>query len=147
MNTLSIRSIFIITIAALLFAASASAQNGQGNNGIRAHGSDRVEHHRPADAETRVAHLTRVLDLSDDQSAALLEILQSVDQERRALHEQAFQQIEPEICALQQNVKTEIENILTEEQLAVLEARKNNREGDRFGRSWRGMHMDCSAYE
>ena len=138
MNALSIKTLFIITAATLLFASAAAAQNSQG---------DRRAHHGAADAEARVAHMTQLLDLSDDQSAELLEILQAVDQERMALHEQAFQAVEPEICALQLHVAEEIRTILTEDQLAVIEARKSERENDRFGKSWRGMHLDCSAYE
>ena len=91
--------------------------------------------------------MTQILDLSDDQSAELLEIMQAVDLERMALLEQAFRAVEPEICALQLNVTEEISNILTEDQLAVVEEKRNEREYDRFGKSWRGMHLDCSAYE
>jgi Spy/CpxP family protein refolding chaperone len=131
----------------LLMASGVAAQNGQGNGGDRANGFDRGAHHGPADAETRVAHMTRLLDLNDDQSAELLEIMQAVDRERMALHEQAFQELEPEICALQRNVEAEIRNILTDDQLDLLEAKKSEREKDRFGKSWRGMQLDCSAYE
>lgn len=147
MNALSVKTIFIVTITALMFAAGASAQNGQGNGGPRAQGGDQGGHHGPVDAETRVAHMTRFLDLTDEQSMALLEILQAVDQERMALHEEAFQQLEPEICALQKNVEEEIRNILNDDQVALLEEKKRERENDRFGKSWRGMHLDCSAYE
>jgi Spy/CpxP family protein refolding chaperone len=147
MNTLSIKTLFIITAATLMFAASAAAQNGQGNGGNQARGHDRGAHHGPADAETRVAHMTRMLDLSDEQSAELLEVMQAVDRERMALHEQAYQDMEPEICALQLNVAAEIRTILSEDQMAILEARRNEREKDRLGKSWRGMPLDCSAYE
>ena len=147
MNALSIKTLFIITVTTLLFTTGAAAQNGQGNGGDRANGFDRGAHHGPADAETRVAHMTRMLDLSDEQSAELLEIMQAVDRERMALHEQAYQELEPEICALQRNVAEEINKILTDDQLDLLEARKSEREQDRFGRSWRGMQLDCSAYE
>ena len=144
MNALSTKTLFIITAATLLFASAAAAQNSQGDRG---NGVDRRAHHGAADAEARVAHMTQLLGLSDDQSAELLEILQAVDQERMALHEQAFQAVEPEICALQLHVAEEIRTILTEDQLAVIEARKREHENDRFGKSWRGMHLDCSAYE
>jgi len=147
MNVLSIKTLFIVTVATLFCTASASAQNGQGNGAEHANGFDRSAHHGPADAETRVAHMTLMLDLSDDQSAELLEIMQAVDQERMALHEQAFKDLEPEICALQLNVAAEIRTILTEDQLALLEAKRTEREKDRFGKSWRGMQLDCSAYE
>jgi len=147
MNVLSIKTLFIVAAATLFFAASAAAQNGQANGYDRANGFDRSAHHGPADAETRVAHMTQLLDLSDDQSAELLEIMQAVDQERMALHEQAFKDLEPEICALQLNVAAEVKTILTEDQLALLEAKRNEREKDRFARSWRGMQLDCSAYE
>jgi hypothetical protein len=147
MNALSIKTLFIITVTTLLFTAGAAAQNGQGNGGDRTREFDRGAQHGPADAETRVAHMTRMLDLSDEQSAELLEIMQAVDRERMALHEQAFQELEPEICTLQLNIAAEIKNILTDDQLALLEAKKSEREKDRFGKSWRGMQLDCSAYE
>jgi Spy/CpxP family protein refolding chaperone len=147
MNVLSIKTLFIVTAATLFFAASAAAQKGQGNGADHANGFNRNAHHGPADAETRIAHMTQMLNLSDDQSAELLEIMQAVDQERMALHEQAYKDLEPEICALQLNVAAEVRTILNEDQLAILEAKRSEREKDRFGKSWRGMQLDCSAYE
>jgi len=82
---------------------------------------DQTRHHGPPGAETRVAHLTRALDLSDEQSARLLEVFQAVDEERQALRQQAMLQMKPQICELQLATKAEISQILDDEQMAKLE--------------------------
>ncbi len=111
-------------------------------------GPDRGRHHGRPDAEMRVAHMSSALGLSDEQSAQLLELFQAVDEERRALHEQAFQQVKPQICELQLATRAEINEILNEEQLAQLEEMKASRESDNDRRSSRGMHdLDCSEFE
>ena len=106
---------------------------------------DQTRHRGPPGAETRVAHLTRALDLSDEQSARLLEVFQAVDEERQALRQQVMLQMKPQICELQLATKAEISQILDDEQRAKREdikaAKKPGRERD--GR--RGFHdMDCS---
>jgi hypothetical protein len=136
---MSIKSLLIISAISMFLTGAAVAQHDGGNRG---------KHHGPRDAETRVAHMTRVLELSDEQSAELLEVLQAVDEEREALHQKALQQMEPEICALQLGVKTEMERILSDDQLAALETRKNQHEQGGDGKGWRNMHhRDCSSYE
>jgi hypothetical protein len=109
---------------------------------------DERRHRGQPGAEMRVAHLTRALNLSDQQSADLLEVFQAVDEERKALRQQAAQQIKPQICELQQATKDEISRILDEEQLAKLEEIKSGREQKREGRGGRGMRdVDCSDVE
>ena len=109
---------------------------------------DMARHHGPPDAEMRVAHMSRALELSDDQSAQLLELFQAVDEERRAMHEQAMELMKPQICELQLATRAKLEVILDEEQLAQLEEMKASRESDNDRRKWRGMHdLDCSAVD
>ena len=94
----------------------------------------------------RVAHLSRVLGLSDDQSISLLEVFQAVDEERRAMHEQTMELMKPQICELKLATQAELEGILDEVQLAELEEMKAMRESDNDHRRWRGMHdLDCSS--
>jgi Spy/CpxP family protein refolding chaperone len=109
---------------------------------------DQARHHGPPDAEMRVAHMSRALELSDEQSARLLEVFQAVDEERQALHEQAMLQMKPQLCELQLATRAEVHEILDAEQLARLEDMKARRESDNDRRKKRGMHdLDCSAYE
>lgn len=107
---------------------------------------DASRHHGPPSAETRLAHMSRVLELSDEQSARLLEVFQVVDEERQALHEQALQQMKPQMCELQLATRAEIGEILDQEQLAKLDDMKARHKPDNGHRGWRGMHdLDCSA--
>jgi hypothetical protein len=139
MNRFSFKSLLIFSTVSMFLTGAAVAQHD---------GINRGKHHGPRDAETRVAHMTRILDLSDEQSAELLEVLQAADVERDALHQKALQQMEPEICALQLGVETEMERILDDDQLSALETRKNQHEQRGDGKGWRNMHhRDCSAYE
>jgi hypothetical protein len=106
---------------------------------------DQTRHHGPPGAETRVAHLTRALDLSDEQSARLLEVFQAVDEERQALRQQAMLQMKPQICELQLATKAEISQILDDEQMAKLEDIKAVKKPGRERDGRRGFHdLDCS---
>ena len=109
---------------------------------------DMARHHGRPDAEMRVAHMSSALGLSDEQSAQLLELFQSVDEERRAMHEQAMELMKPQICELQLATRAKLEVILDEEQLAQLEEMKASHESDKGHHRSRGMHdLDCSAFE
>lgn len=109
---------------------------------------DRARHHGPPDAEMRVAHMSRALELSDEQSARLLEVFQVADEERRVLREQTLQQIKPQICELQLATKAAVSEILNQEQLTKLEEMKAGHESNNGRRRSRGMHdLDCSAFE
>ena len=109
---------------------------------------DMARHHGPPDAEMRVAHMSIALELSDEQSAELLELFQAVDEERRALHEQTMEQMKPQFCELQLATRAELERILDEDQLAQLEEMKASRESDNDRWKSRGMHdLDCLEFE
>ena len=109
---------------------------------------DMARHHGRPDAEMRVAHMSSALGLSDEQSAQLLELFQSVDEERRALHAQTMEQMKPQICELQLVTRTAVNEILNDEQQAQLEEMKASHESDKGHHRSRGMHdLDCSAFE
>ncbi len=141
MKYLNSKSLILALLIVLLPASLLQAQNHQNwRNG-------------PPDAETRVAHLTTALDLSDEQSADLLEFFQSMDQERRALREQMIQEMAPQICAHRADTEAELARILNQEQLALMEELRANRQqrgmSKRQNRNtrmdWQGMpDIDCS---
>ena len=140
MSALSNRFLLALLAAFILVSVNASAGQDRERNG------DRPERHGPPDAEMRVAKMTQQLDLSDEQSADLLVVMQGLDIERNALREEMQAQMEPELCRLQISTEREIATILTAEQLIQLEEKKGQRDGKRRGR--RGMeNLDCSAYE
>lgn len=139
MNTPSLKTLLIVSLATVLISGNVLAQHERG---------DRGKHHGPPDAETRVAHMTRSLDLTDEQSAEMLQLMQAVDQEREALHQKMMTQMEPEICDLQLRVEADTINLLTDEQLAKYESRKDGHDSKRSEYGGRGMrNLDCSAYE
>jgi len=141
MKNLNSKTVVLALLIALLPASLLQAQSNQSWR------------HGPPDAETRIAHLTSVLDLSDEQSVELLAFFQTMDQERRALHEQMMQEMAPQICALRADTEAELARILSQDQLALMEELKANRQqrgqGKRQNRNtrmdWQGMpDLDCS---
>jgi Spy/CpxP family protein refolding chaperone len=133
---------WVLVAASLLVAGTATARQDRDSR------DGPPSHHGGPDAETRVAHMTRQLDLSDEQSAELLLVMQATDAEREVLRQEFRKQAEPELCALQLSTEREISNILTEEQQATLEDMKQERGGRSGNRNSRGAgKMDCSAYE
>jgi Spy/CpxP family protein refolding chaperone len=120
-------------LAVMLTAGLALAQNER---------LDRQWHHGPPGAAQKLAHLDQALDLSDQQEQQLLDVLQAAEAEREALHAEAMDAYQPEICALRQTTEAEILAILTPEQIATLEELKQERAGKREGR--RGQRgLDC----
>lgn len=132
-----IATVFLLTI---LFAATANAQpqpqpwRGAGWG--------------PPDAGERVERLSMRLDLSDEQVDQLLEIFDAADAEREAIWEAHRSQIEPELCALRENVHDQVSGILTEEQAAEFEQvagqrhKVRGRRGPRHG----PPPLDCARY-
>jgi len=140
MKIMSNRSLVALAAALLLVAATAAARQDGPPRG------DRGGHRGPPDAEMLVARMTEALDLSDEQSAQLLVVMQEVDQERNALHERMMELMKPEVCDLQLRTDSEISSILTPEQLALFEEKKEARGEKGWGR--RGMgKLDCSEFE
>lgn len=142
MKTRSTLSLLAVTAASLLVATSATARQEGGHRG------DREGHRGPPDAETRVAKMTKMLDLSDEQSAQLLVIMQEQDIERQALHNQMMDLMRPELCDQKLRSEAEVATILTDEQLVMLEEKKAAREEKGGKRGHRGMgDLDCSTDE
>jgi len=140
MKTWTNRSLIALAAALLLVTASAVARQDGPPRG------DRGGHRGPPDAEMLVARMTEMLDLTDEQSAQLLVVMQEVDQERDALQEQVMAQMKPEFCELQLRTDAEISTILTPEQLALYEEKKAARAEKGRGRQGLGK-LDCSEYE
>jgi len=122
-----------LTLAALFASGTALAQ---------AERPDRQWHHGPPGAVQQLAHLEQALDLTDDQSLQLLEVLQAAEAEREALHTRAMESFQPEVCALRERTHADILAILTPEQAATLEQLQQERAGRRENR--RGAaKIDC----
>ena len=115
---------FALASAALLLAAIAQAGPPDDHGGWR---------HGPPGAEMQLAKLDRELNLSDEQSVQLLEILQAAEVERAELHARVMEQMRPEVCALMQGTEAEILAILTPEQAVEFAELKADRQ-DRFAR-------------
>lgn len=132
-----------IIVSGLLLAASTYAWNPDrpGDPG------DPGEHHGPPTPERQLARLADRLQLTDEQSAQLLQVLQASEADRQELHDRIMAQMGPELCAVQSTTEANIMAILTPEQAEEFaqlqeerQARFNNRRGG-------GPFGDCSAYE
>jgi Spy/CpxP family protein refolding chaperone len=133
----------ILSLSALMFAASAMAESPRGN------GPGGEWHHGPPGAEQQLSRLDHALDLSDAQSAELLAALQAADAERQALHERVMAEFRPEICALMQDTDADILAVLTPEQAEsyrqMQEERRQRQGGDwDGGRGHRFADLDCA---
>lgn len=132
----------ILALTTLMFAASAMAEPARGK-GLRAEW-----HHGPPGAEQQLARLDQALELSDEQAAELLSVLQAADAERQALHERVMAQFRPEICALMLETDAEVIAVLTPEQAEAFQQMKEERRQRKDG-GW-GGHMagfGCYAVE
>lgn len=123
----------ILALTTAMFAASAMAEppRGKGNSGEWRHG--------PPGAEQQLARLDQALELSDEQSAELLGVLQAADAERQALHERVMAEFRPEICALMLETEADIIAVLTPEQAETFQQLKEERRQRKDG-GW-GGHM------
>lgn len=132
----------LLALALLTASATASAQPP----GFGQRGHDGARHHGPPGAEQQLARLDEALDLSDEQAAQLLEVLQTTEAERQALHERVMAEFRPEFCALMEETDSGILALLTPEQAATfdqLKAERRERAGGRWGRGMPGL--DCEA--
>ena len=96
MNLMKPAFLAALMVAGVLSTTAALAQ---------AERSDRYWHHGPPGAERQLAHLDQALDLTDEQSLQLLEVLQAAESERAELHERVMESLKPEICALKQSTE------------------------------------------
>ena len=130
----------VLSLSALLFAASAMAEPPRGN------GPGGEWHHGPPGAEQQLSRLDQALDLSDAQSAELLAVLQAADAERQALHGRVMADFRPEICALTQDTDADILAVLTPEQAEnyrQMQEERRQRQGG--GRGHRFGDLDCAG--
>ena len=136
MKTYFPKTLTALALAGFLLSAPLSAQPEHGNrNALQG----------PPSAEEQLARMSEALDLSDEQAVALLEVLQAARAEREAIHEQAMDQFGPELCALKQDTEARILAILTTEQAALLEQRKEERAANAGKRRNRDKErFDCS---
>lgn len=109
MKTLLSKTLTALTAASLLFSGHALAQNRE---------AERDWHNGPPSVESRLAHISETLDLSDQQALDMLRILQEQEQNRAAIHEQTMALMAPEICAQRAEAEDAILSILDEEQTA-----------------------------
>lgn len=127
MNTRKTLALALLLAAPLVYG-SASADRTRSNDDGWMQG--------PPGAAQQLARLDRALDLSDDQAARLLDILQVAEAERAALHARVIEQMQPEICALRNSTESEILAVLTDEQaqeFLALHERRHERFEDRHG--------------
>jgi len=141
MKTRLSTAITALAIASLLAAGSAFADNQQ---------RDRDWQKGPPSAEQKLARISDALNLSDEQSAQMLRILQQQELTKRARHDEIMALMGPEICAQRAEAEDAILSILDEEQTALyLETRQQRQErGYRHNRQGRARDpQDCTAYE
>lgn len=140
MKTQLKKSALTLIALSVLLTGSAIAQNRDQERDFRK---------GPPSAEAILARLSESLDLNNEQSAAMLVVLQEQAAERTALHEQTMQLLGPEICAQQAATEEAILAILTpdqaEEFLQMKEARQAKASQRDRGRG--RNHPDCSEYE
>ena len=139
------RTVLLVFLAVLIsgsLVAQTGNRNQQGDAGWR---------HGPPSAERMVERLSQELDLSAEQAGQLLTVLKEAEAEREALHQQALEQMKPEICALHLDTQDQVRQILSDDQYAELEALKTERAERRAqGKGKRpgiGVSPDCSEFE
>lgn len=136
MNKLATNRTLLITLATVLLCGTALAQAGQ---------QERRGFHGPPGAEQRLAMLNERLDLSDEQSVQILQVLQEAETEREALQQRIMEQMKPEMCAQMVATEEEIRAALTEDQAERFEQLRESR-GSRPGRGRDRAAPDCSEY-
>jgi Spy/CpxP family protein refolding chaperone len=146
----SMKHIAIPTLLALVISTASFAQpyDPAGRPGGADRHRDRGAFSGPPSAERMVERLSRELELNAEQSGELLTILKTAQTEREALHQQALEEVKPELCALHLDTREQISTILSAEQNAALDEMHANRP-QRRGRSGNrfGTPPDCSEFE
>ena len=130
----------LLAIGALLMTASAFA---------RPPGDASQWRMGPPGAEERLARLSQQLQLTDEQSLRMLEILQASEDEHHAIRERVMNEIRPEVCALMDHTRQQILAILTPEQVAdydQLSADRHARQQQQSNRSRRRFSPGCESF-
>jgi hypothetical protein len=137
-----ISKLFVINLSVICLLASgtALAQNPDHDHDWK---------RPPPSPEAKLARLSEHLDLSNEQSSALLVVLQQNAEDRAALHDQTMAIMGPEICAQRADAEEAILAILTEEQALQLQQMKEEQRGKAIERDHsRGQSRpDCSGFD
>jgi hypothetical protein len=131
----------ILAVASLLAAGGAFAQQQQrgGKNW----------HKGPPSVEEKLARISAALDLSDEQSAEMLAVLQEAESNKEALHQRTMEIMGAEICAQKARAEEAILAILDTEQAELFLQMKEDRPSRAHNRTRsRKDHdaPDCSEY-
>lgn len=99
----------------------------------------------PLDAQQRATYLQKSLQLNDDQAAKVKKILESSEQQRKALmdkYKPQFDAMHAEGKALREQTETQISGVLTPKQQEAFKVQREKREGfmHRHMRDHAGMH-------
>ena len=136
----------VLAITSLLVAGSAFAQYQKGEKSW----SEKEWYKGPPSVEQKLARLSEALDLSDEQSAEMLAVLQEQERTRQALHDRTMELMGDEICAHKAQSEEEILSILDAEQTELFlqmreehQFRANDRSRSRKVRD----PLDCSGYQ
>ena len=129
-----------IIVSSLLLAAGAYAWNPDRSG-------DPAERHGPPTPEQQLAHLAYRLQLTDEQSAQLLQVLQAADADRQELRDQIMAQMGPELCAVQTHTEANILAILTPEQAEAFAQLQEEHQSRLQNKRGGGPFPDCAAYE
>lgn len=134
-------TIALLALAGLIASGSSMAQSPLRDR-------DRDWHKGPPSVEEKLARISAALDLSDEQSAQMLGVLQEQERKRAALHEQTMALLGPEICAQRTEAEEAVLSILDEEQTTryfELKQQRQERAGQRDRRRDRKGGLDCDG--
>jgi len=129
-----------LSVICLLASGSALAQNSD---------PDRDWKRPPPSPEAKLARLSEHLDLSNEQSSAVLVVLQQNAEDRAALHDETMAIMGPEICAQRAEAEDAILAILTEEQALQLQQMKEEHRSktNERGHNRGSSRPDCSGFD
>lgn len=105
-------------------------------------------HGGPPSAEQQLARLHEQLQLTDQQSVQLLQVLLAREEEHEALRASMLEQMRPELCSLMQNTEADILAVLTPEQgeqFLELGAERRARAHEHSGRG--KAALDCEELD
>lgn len=141
MKSLIKTTVSFLAIASLLTSAGAFAEPARG---------DRDWQKGPPRAEEKLAHFSRALSLSDEQSAEMLAIFQEQNKNQMVLHKQTMAIMGAEICAQRAQTEEAMLSILDAEQTELFLQMKEDRlamgEGRMRSRNGRSG-MDCDDFD
>jgi len=134
----------ILAVASLFVAGSAFAQQQHQQPG----GRDWQK--GPPSVEEKLARISDALDLSAEQSAEMLAVLQEQESNRQALHERTMEIMGAEICAQKAQAEQAILAILDADQAELFLQMQEDRQIRANSRTRSGKRhdgLDCSGYE